>query len=123
MQGGGRAGCPARRARLARAHRSLLAAVDPGRSAPPARWKECSVSKIAYKFSAEIDFLNILQGSDFRVDGQVWAHAMDRVRKIKYVDPNFDDACAIRICTNTANPQLAERRVRSVIAKATRILH
>lgn len=81
-------------------------------------------TKMRVEIRAQVDFLEVLQALPLLSrESEVWARAMERVRKLKYVhDAWIDHTCLIEISTETGDAAVAKRRIASVIEKATRIL-
>lgn len=76
-----------------------------------------------YEIRAQVDFLDVLRELPLLKRSDDWAGAVERIRKLKFVDDAWiDHTCLISISTETSNARTAERRIKSVIAKATRIL-
>lgn len=77
-----------------------------------------------YEIRAQVDFLAVLQESPLLDRSDKWDSAMDRVRKLKYVDEAWiDHTCIISVSTETGNARVADKRINDVITKATRIIH
>lgn len=80
-------------------------------------------TKMTYEIRAQIDFLDMLRETALFNQSDKWTSAMERVRKLKYVDDAWiDHTCLISVSAETPNARVAERRIKDVIEKVTRIL-
>jgi hypothetical protein len=78
---------------------------------------------MVYEIRAQVDFLDVLRELPLIDRSDDWTTAMERVRKLKFVDDAWiDHTCLISISTETSNALVAERRIKDVITKATNIL-
>lgn len=79
--------------------------------------------RMIFEIRAQVDFLELLQSSALLQRSDKWTSAMERVRKLKFVDDAWiDHTCLISISTETARFDVARRRIESTMRKARRII-